>query len=258
VKAHDGESTRLLAANGARPSSDAAALTQRIGALPWDVMRSELDRRGFAHIEALLEPDECETLRALYSRPERFRSRVVMASHGFGRGEYRYFEHPLPPLVDALRSAAYGPLVDLANGWAERLASARRFPANLPEFLAQCHAAGQTRPTPLLLQYGSDDYNCLHQDVYGEVVFPLQLAVLLSRPGADFSGGEFVVTEQRPRMQSRAEVIPLALGDAVIFAVRHRPVRGTRGDYRVNMRHGVSRVRSGSRTTLGVIFHDAA
>jgi hypothetical protein len=233
------------------------SIEQRMAALGEAAMLTELDTRGFACLNSLLDTSECAQLAALYNEPSLFRSRVVMSQHGFGRGEYQYFEHPLPSVVSQLRAAAYPRLVPLANAWAERLKLEQRFPATLDELHAQCRALGQTRPTPLLLKYMADDYNCLHQDLYGEMVFPLQLAVLLSEPGADFAGGEFVLTEQRPRMQSRAEVVPLRRGDAVVFAVRHRPVAGTRGSYRVNMRHGVSRVRSGQRFTLGVIFHDA-
>jgi uncharacterized protein len=208
-------------------------------------------------LPGLLPPPTCRQLAALYAEDSRFRSRVVMSRHGFGRGEYRYFAYPLPPLVAGLRTALYPRLAPVANAWSARLGDERRYPPTLQAFLERCHAAGQVKPTPLLLQYGPEDYNCLHQDLYGEWVFPLQLTVLLSQPGDDFTGGEFVLTEQRPRMQSRVEVVPLAQGDAVVFAVHHRPVRGTRGDYRVNLRHGVSRVRSGRRQTLGVIFHDA-
>jgi hypothetical protein len=195
---------------------------------------------------------------ALYEEPETFRSQVVMARHGFGRGEYRYFAYPLPPLIERFRAALYSRLAPIANGWHERMGIDHRFPAEHAAFLDRCHLAGQARPTPLLLRYGPGDYNCLHQDLYGEHVFPLQVAVLLSAPGADFAGGEFVLTEQRPRMQSRVEVVSMAQGDAVLFAVNSRPQRGTRGDYRVTMRHGVSRLRSGRRHTLGIIFHDAA
>ncbi len=219
---------------------------------------SDLDRYGCAVIPGLLPPAACRDLAALYGAEEGFRSRVVMGRHGFGQGEYRYFSHPLPGPVAALREALYPQLVDIANRWNETLGIAVRYPLRHKDFLARCHAAGQVRPTPLLLQYGPGDYNCLHQDLYGEHVFPLQVAVLLSQPGQDFTGGEFVLTEQRPRMQSRAEVVPLAQGDAVVFAVHHRPVQGTRGAYRVSMRHGVSRLRSGQRHTLGIIFHDAA
>jgi uncharacterized protein len=200
----------------------------------------------------------CDAAVAFYSEASLFRSHVQMARHGFGRGEYRYFAYPLPPLVAELRDALYPRLASVANHWNERMGRDRRFPAAHDDYLARCHAAGQTRPTPLLLQYAPGDYNCLHRDLYGAEVFPLQVAVLLSAPGADFTGGEFVLTEQRPRMQSRAAVVPLNKGDAVIFAVNERPVAGSRGDYRVAMRHGVSELRCGQRHTLGIIFHDAA
>jgi hypothetical protein len=209
-------------------------------------------------IERLISPTECAGLAALYPNDALFRSRVVMAKHGFGRGEYKYFRYPLPELVGRLRTALYPSLVGIANRWNEEMGVGARFPAKHSEFLKRCHGAGQRRPTPLLLQYGPGAYNCLHQDLYGEHVFPLQLTILLSEPGRDFAGGEFVMTEQRPRMQSRAEVVALGKGDAVIFAVRERPVRGARGVYRVHLRHGVSRVRSGRRHTAGIIFHDAA
>jgi len=221
-------------------------------------LEAELDAHGCAVLPALLTPAQCRDLAALYGQEEGFRSRVVMARHGFGKGEYRYFAYPLPDPVQALRESLYPRLVGIANRWNETLGVPVRYPLRHEEFLARCHAAGQVRPTPLLLQYGPGDYNCLHQDLYGEHVFPLQVAVLLSAPGEDFTGGEFVLTEQRPRMQSRAEVVPLRQGDAVVFAVHHRPVQGTRGPYRVTLRHGVSRLRSGARHTLGVIFHDAA
>ena len=223
----------------------------------WAHVWGELDARGCASLERLLTPGECGALAALYAGESSFRSRVVMARHGFGRGEYRYFAYPLPGLVARLREALYPRLVPVANRWNEAMGLEVRYPEAHADFLARCHAAGQLRPTPLLLQYGADDYNCLHQDLYGEHVFPLQVAVLLSEPGRDFTGGEFVLTEQRPRMQSRAEVVPLRQGDAVLFAVHHRPVQGTRGAYRVNLRHGVSRVRTGQRHTVGIIFHDA-
>ncbi|WP_337827284.1 2OG-Fe(II) oxygenase [Pseudonocardia sp. TMWB2A] len=220
-------------------------------------MASGLDAHGYARLPALLGHAEADGLTALYDEEAHFRSHVHMARHGFGRGEYRYFRYPLPPLVAGLRSGLYPHLAPLANRWHARMGLAARFPDAHTEFVARCHAAGQGRPTPLLLRYGAGDYNCLHQDLYGDHVFPLQLAVLLDEPGTDFDGGEFILTEQRPRMQSRAEVVPLAKGDAVLFAVNDRPVKGTRGDYRVKMRHGVSRLRSGRRHVLGIIFHDA-
>jgi hypothetical protein len=220
-------------------------------------LADDLNARGNAVVPGLLRPAECSELIALYDREELFRSRVTMARHGFGRGEYQYFAYPLPPRIAALREEFYPRLAPIANEWNERLRAKVRYPDTLREYLARCHKAGQSRPTPLILKYGAGDYNCLHQDLYGEHVFPLQLTVLLSAEGADFEGGEFVLTEQRPRMQSRPEVVPLKQGDAVVFAVSHRPVNGTRGDYRVNLRHGVSRIRSGQRYTLGVIFHDA-
>ena len=227
-------------------------------ALDWQAIEDDLNRHGCAVVPGLLDPGACLALAAQYEQPQRFRSRVVMARHGYGRGEYQYFAYPLPEPVAALRSALYAPLAAIANRWQSALGLEARFPLEHDAFLARCHAAGQVRPTPLLLRYGEGDYNCLHQDLYGEHVFPLQLAVLLSRPQLDFTGGEFVLTEQRPRMQSRVEVVPLLQGDAVIFAVAQRPVHGVRGSYRVSMRHGVSRLRSGARHTLGVIFHDAS
>ena len=230
---------------------------QRALALDWPRIEAELATRGAATTGVLFSPEECFALAALYDEPAHFRSRVVMQRHGFGQGEYQYFDHPLPPAVAAWRSALYARLAPLANAWAAAMGQPADCPADHAAYLARCHAAGQTRPTPLLLRYGQGDYNCLHQDLYGELQFPLQLTVLLSRPGDDFTGGEFVLTEQRPRMQSRAEVVSLAQGEAVIFAVNQRPVAGTRGTYRVTMRHGVSRVRSGRRHTLGIIFHDA-
>jgi hypothetical protein len=236
----------------------ASTLADRIAAIDWLKAEVDLDATGFAHLPGLLSRDEAQGIAALYPSDENFRSRVVMGRHGFGRGEYKYFAYPLPELVQRLRASFYPRLLPVANRWNETLGLKTSFPEDHGDFLLRCHAAGQTRPTPLLLQYGEGDYNCLHQDLYGEHVFPLQVALLLSSPGADFAGGEFVLTEQRPRMQSRVEVVPLRQGDAVIFAVRHRPVRGTRGFYRVNMRHGVSRIRAGARHTLGVIFHDAA
>ena len=229
-----------------------------VEALDASRLAEALDAEGHAVIERLVAPAECESLAALYDDDGRFRSRVVMARHGFGRGEYRYFAYPLPARVAALRAALYPKLVPIANRWNEAMGMALRYPEDHAAYLARCHAAGQTRPTPLLLRYGAGDYNCLHQDLYGEHVFPLQVVVLLSEPGRDFSGGEFVMTEQRPRMQSRAMVVPLRQGDAAVIAVHQRPVQGARGPYRVNLRHGVSRVRAGQRHTLGIIFHDAA
>jgi uncharacterized protein len=225
--------------------------------IDWERVAGELDAFGCAVIPGLLAPRDCEAAATLYERPALFRSRVVMQQHGFGRGEYQYFAYPLPAPLEALRGALYPPLAGIANRWHESLGIETRFPPAHADYLARCHAAGQGKPTPLLLRYREGDYNCLHQDLYGELVFPLQVAVLLSRPGVDFEGGEFVLTEQRPRMQSRAEVVPLGQGDAVVFAVNQRPVQGTRGVYRVAMRHGVSRLRRGMRHTLGIIFHDA-
>lgn len=233
------------------------SVTRRIDTIDWFDVEQEMNGYGCAMLPNLLSAQECDALIALYPRDDLYRSRVVMARHGFGRGEYQYFAYPLPPLVADLRTALYPRLAPVANRWNEAMNIDVRYPAAHSEFIERCHAAGQLRPTPLLLQYAKDDYNCLHQDLYGEHVFPLQVAILLSKPGADFTGGEFVMTEQRPRMQSRTEVVPLGKGDAVVFAVHHRPVQGTRGVYRVNLRHGVSRLRSGHRHTLGVIFHDA-
>jgi hypothetical protein len=227
-------------------------------AIDWPRVERDLDAEGWAIHPRLLAPAECTALAALYADPSHFRSRVVMAQHGFGRGEYQYFAYPLPPLVAELRAALYPRLAPIANRWNDTLRIDVAFPDDHDAFLERCHAAGQLRPTPLLLAYGEGDENCLHQDLYGEHVFPLQVAVLLSEPGRDFTGGELVITEQRPRMQSRVSVLPLRQGDAVVFAVSHRPVQGTRGPYRVVLRHGVSRVRSGRRHTAGIIFHDAA
>lgn len=221
-------------------------------------LAQNLDARGWAHVPNLLDPDDCRAIASLYSSFEHFRSHVQMARHGFGQGEYRYFAYPLPPRIAELRNRFYSHLAPIADRWHERMQIDTRFPTDHADFLARCHAAGQLRPTPLLLRYGPGDFNCLHQDLYGQHVFPLQMAVLLSAPATDFSGGEFVLTEQRPRMQSRVEVVPLAQGDAVIFAVNARPKSGSRGDYRVAMRHGVSTVRHGRRHSLGIIFHDAA
>ncbi|WP_085707608.1 2OG-Fe(II) oxygenase [Pseudomonas sp. B35(2017)] len=228
-----------------------------LDSLDWPELERQLDQDGCAIIRTLLRPETCARLSALYPQSEPFRSQVIMARHGFGRGEYKYFAYPLPQPVERLRRALYPHLVPLANRWCERMGLTERFPAEHAQFLERCHAAGQCRPTPLLLQYGPQDYNCLHQDLYGEHVFPLQVAILLSEPGQDFTGGEFVLTEQRPRMQSRPQVMDLRQGDALIFAVNQRPVKGVRGDYRVTMRHGVSRLHSGRRHTLGIIFHDA-
>ncbi|OOG46784.1 2OG-Fe(II) oxygenase [Rhodanobacter sp. C01] len=235
-----------------------AGADARLQVFDWVRVTGELDAQGCTMLEALLSPQECQTLASLYADESPFRSRIAMERHGFGRGEYKYFSYPLPALIASLREAFYRHLAPIANRWNAAMGIAVHYPATHAEFIDRCHAAGQSRPTPLLLQYGAGDYNCLHQDLYGVHVFPLQLAVLLSEPGRDFSGGEFVLTEQRPRMQSRPEVVPLRQGDAVIFAVHHRPVQGVRGSYRVNLRHGVSRVRSGHRHTLGIIFHDAA
>jgi uncharacterized protein len=233
------------------------AIAARVDALDWTRVGESLDQHGNAVISGLLTPQDCAALADLYDDDRHFRSRIVMARHGFGRGEYKYFAAPLPELIGELRASLYPPLAGLANRWNAAMGIDVRYPEKHAAFLKRCHDAGQTRPTPLLLRYGEGDYNCLHQDLYGEHVFPLQVAFLLSEPHRDFTGGEFVLTEQRPRMQSRAEVVPLAQGDGVVFAVHHRPVEGTRGFYRVNMRHGVSRLRSGRRHTLGVIFHDA-
>lgn len=230
----------------------------RLAAIDWDAVATALDGAGWAALPKLLGDAECDALAASYDTPSLFRSHIQMARHGFGRGEYRYFSYPLPPLVAALRTLLYPRLALIANRWHDRMGMPTRFPSDHADFLARCHASGQSRPTPLLLRYGPGDYNCLHQDLYGEHVFPVQAAVLLSAPGADFTGGEFVLTEQRPRMQSRAAVVPLTKGDAVIFAANTRPLGGSRGDYRVAMRHGVSEVRSGQRHTLGLILHDAA
>ena len=240
-----------------KTESATSDIANRLEAIDWEAANHELDRNGCAVLQRLLSARECQAMAELYPQEALFRSRVVMGRHGFGRGEYKYFAYPLPPLISALRPALYARLQGLANRWNEAMGLDLCYPPDHAAFLARCHASGQLRPTPLLLQYGSGDYNCLHQDLYGEHVFPIQVAILLSQPGADFTGGEFVLTEQRPRMQSRAEVVPLQQGDAVAFAVHQRPVKGTRGFYRVTMRHGVSRVRSGHRHTLGLIFHDA-
>ncbi len=238
-------------------TSDKPSLAVRVAALDWLRIESELDTRGCAILRALLTPAESRALVDCYRDDPRFRSTVVMARHGFGRGEYRYFEYPLPEIVALLRTELYARLAPIANRWNEALQSATRYPADHAGYLARCRRGGQARATPLLLRYGEGDYNCLHQDLYGEHVFPMQATFLLSDPHRDFTGGEFVLTEQRPRMQSRVEVVELARGDGVIFPVHHRPVRGSRGWYRVNLRHGVSRLRSGKRYTAGIIFHDA-
>lgn len=232
-------------------------VASQLAALDWQRISDDLGMQGYAVIPGLLTSEQCASLVGLYPTQGLFRSRVIMSRHGYGRGEYQYFKYPLPDLVASLRTALYPQLAPIANRWNDLLKIDVRFPDTHQQFIERCHAAGQLRPTPLLLQYEGGDYNCLHQDLYGEHVFPLQLAALLSQPGRDFTGGEFILTEQRPRMQSRAEVVPLGQGDAVVFAVHHRPVQGTRGVYRVNMRHGVSRLRSGHRHTLGVILHDA-
>ena len=246
--------THSAAVRTHEPSGD---ISDRVGALDWANIGAQLDSFGCATTGPLLTPDECASISSRYHEDGIYRSRVIMGRHGFGRGEYKYFAYPLPDTVAALRVSLYPALAGVANRWSEQLGIDQRFPADHAAYLRRCHAAGQGKPTPLLLQYHEGDYNCLHQDVYGDLVFPLQVAFLLSRPGEDFTGGEFVLTEQRPRMQSRAEVVPLGQGEGVIFPVHHRPVQGTRGVYRVNMRHGVSRLRSGTRYTLGIIFHDA-
>jgi hypothetical protein len=237
-----------------KPETGVAA---RLDAINWVQAESELDANGCAVLMGLLSPDECRALATLYPDDIHFRSRIVMSRHGFGRGEYKYFAYPLPSVIGELRPLLYARLRGIANRWNEAMSIDISYPARHDAFLKRCHEAGQTRPTPLLLQYEAGDFNCLHQDLYGEHVFPLQVAILLSAPGRDFEGGEFVLTEQRPRMQSRAEVVPLMQGDGVAFAVHHRPVQGTRGAYRVNLRHGLSRLRAGRRHTVGVIFHDA-
>ena len=233
------------------------SIEKRVAALDWQRIAADLNAHGCAVVPALLAPGECKSIEKLYAAENLFRSRVVMARHGYGRGEYQYFAYPLPELVATLRTALYPGLAAIANAWNAKLNVDARYPEKHADYLARCHRAGKTRPTPLILKYEAGDYNCLHQDLYGEHVFPLQAAFLLSASERDFTGGEFVLTEQRPRMQSRAEVVPLTQGDGVIFPVRHRPVQGTRGIYRVAMRHGVSRLRSGHRHTLGIIFHDA-
>lgn len=239
------------------PLESPKSIAERVRAINWEQVSQDLDTQGNALVGRLLSPDECRAIAGFYPKVDIFRSNVVMARHGFGRGEYKYFSYPLPRLIAGLRTAVYPHLVPVANRWNSAMGIDVRYPEKHADFIERCHKAGQSRPTPLLLQYGMDDYNCLHQDLYGEHVFPLQLAILLSEPDKDFTGGEFVMTEQRPRMQSRPVVVPLRQGDGVVFAVHHRPVQGNRSVYRVNLRHGVSRVRSGHRHTLGIIFHDA-
>ena len=236
---------------------NAAHAVSQIELLDWQGIVDELKQSGNAVLKSIVSQRECEALMSWYASDEYFRSRVVMARHGFGRGEYKYFSYPLPDILQGLRTSLYKRLAPIANEWNQQMNIDTRYPAKHADFIERCHKAGQLKPTPLLLQYGAGDYNCLHQDLYGEHAFPIQVAFLLSEPERDFTGGEFVLTEQRPRMQSRAEVVPLRQGDAVAFAVHYRPVQGTRGSYRVKMRHGVSRLRSGQRYTLGIIFHDA-
>ena len=243
--------------NVVRPVFGVESASARVGSYDWQELSAELNGYGCAVMERLMSPEECRQIADLYLREEHFRSHIQMARHGFGKGEYRYFKYPLPDLLAGLRTAIYPHLARVANDWNERMGLDERYPDRHEEFLKQCHDQGQTRPTPLLLQYFPGDFNCLHQDLYGDLAFPLQVAILLSEPGRDFTGGEFVLTEQRPRMQSRVEVAPLRQGDAVAFAVHNRPVSGSRGNYRVNLRHGVSRIRSGMRHTVGIIFHDA-
>jgi uncharacterized protein len=238
--------------------SEASGVVSRIESLNWPQITNELNEQGSSLLKNVLTAEECVSLSSLYPNDDGFRSRVVMGRHGFGRGEYKYFNYPLPGTVQEMRTALYRELAPIANRWNKSMGIEVQYPKEHIEFIQRCHDAGQSKPTPLLLQYGPGDYNCLHQDLYGEHVFPIQVAILLSEPGRDFEGGEFVLTEQRPRMQSRPEVVPLRQGDAVAFAVHHRPVKGTRGTYRVNLRHGVSRLRSGHRHTAGVIFHDAS
>lgn len=238
-------------------SVDAGAIPMRLRQIDWSSVHADLDAQGWALLPKLLDPEQADAIVSLYHQEKGFRSRVVMARHGFGRGEYKYFSYPLPPLVQALRKSAYPYLAPIANQWQERMGKDTRFPSTHDAFLKRCHQAGQSRPTPLLLEYSAGDYNCLHRDLYGDHVFPLQVAILLDQPGTDFTGGEFVMTEQRPRMQTRAMVLPLQKGDAAIFAVNSRPMKGARGDYQVKLSHGVSRLYSGKRHTVGIIFHDA-
>ena len=243
--------------NAIAPAPTDMSVEARVAACDWRALASEIDSYGCAVMPKLLTPAECSDIAALYGDERHFRSHIIMARHGFGKGEYRYFKYPLPDLIGSLRTALYPRLAAIADDWNGRMGIDQRFPADHASYLQQCHDAGQSRPTPLLLQYGPGDFNCLHQDLYGDLSFPLQVAILLSEPGRDFTGGEFAPTEQRPRMQSRVEVAPLRQGDAIAFAVHNRPVRGAKGNYRVNLRHDVSRVRSGMRHTVGIIFHDA-
>jgi len=251
------EDDEISVAETSKSLQDATNVVSRIEKLDWQQVAKELNEHGSAMLKSVLTSEECRALAGLYPNETGFRSRVVMGRHGFGRGEYKYFSYPLPGIVQSLRTTLYRELAPVANQWNQAMGIEVRYPSEHIDFIRRCHDAGQSRPTPLLLQYGVGDYNCLHQDLYGEHVFPIQVAFLLSEPGRDFAGGEFVLTEQRPRMQSRPEVVPLCQGDAVAFAVHHRPVQGTRGIYRVNLRHGVSRLRSGQRHTVGIIFHDA-
>jgi uncharacterized protein len=247
----------MRTAHNVNRSETGPSLAKRVAAVDWAALARSLDDLGYAQVKGLLSAGECQEVAGWYGDARRYRSTVVMARHGFGQGEYKYFAYPLPRLVTALRQQAYPHLAAVANRWAEQLGEAARYPDTLHRFTAQCHAAGQNRPTPLILRYGAGGYNRLHQDLYGDIAFPLQMAILLNEPGRDFEGGEFILAEQRPRMQSRAEVVPLGQGDAVLFAVNERPIKGTKGFYRARMRHGVSTIRRGQRATLGIIFHDA-
>ena len=251
------ENHGLASGEASRPLRDTTPAVSQVDSLDWPSITSELHDAGNALLKGVLRSNECEALISLYAGDDGFRSRVVMSRHGFGRGEYKYFSYPLPDILQGLRTSLYGRLAPIANQWNQQMHIDTRYPARHADFIERCRKAGQSRPTPLLLRYGAGDYNCLHQDLYGEHVFPIQVAFLLSEPGRDFTGGEFELTEQRPRMQTRAEVVPLCQGDAVAFAVHHRPVQGARGSYRVNLRHGVSHLRSGQRYTAGIIFHDA-
>ena len=254
---------RAKTSGGADASIDAKLGTSstpihsRVDAVDWTRIHADLDSQGWAIVPKLLTHTEADFIAGLYRQEKGFRSQIIMARHGFGRGEYKYFSYPLPPVIAALRTSVYPHLAPIANGWQERMGKDVRFPRGHEEFLERCHQAGQVRPTPLLLEYGPEDYNCLHRDLYGEHVSPIQLAILLDQPGEDFEGGEFVMTEQRPRMQTRAMVLPLKKGGAAVFAVSSRPMRGVRGYYQVKLNHGVSKLYSGKRHTIGVIFHDA-